>query len=82
MDLSKESQTSTNTSEVEELFDCLFRYPVKIGVMVSITPIFKTGSKTDPSNYRGICISSCLRKLFCSILNQRLLEHVQSEHSS
>ena len=29
-------------------------------------------------NYRGICISSCLGKLFCSILNRRLLEHVQS----
>ena len=43
-----------------------------------ITPIFKSGTKNDPSNYRGICISSCLGKLFCSILNQRLLEHVQS----
>jgi len=32
----------------------------------------------DPSNYRGTCISSCLGKLFCSILNQRLLEHVES----
>ena len=32
----------------------------------------------DPSNYRGICISSCLGKLFCSILNQRLLKHIQS----
>ena len=42
-----------------------------------ITPIFKSGTKNDPSNYRGICISSCLGKLFCSILNQRLLEHVQ-----
>ena len=43
-----------------------------------VTPIFKSGTKNDPSNYRGICISSCLGKLFCSILNQRLLEHVQS----
>ena len=43
-----------------------------------ITPIFKSGTKSDPSNCRGICISSCLGKLFCSILNQRLLEHVQS----
>ena len=43
-----------------------------------ITPIFKSGTKNDPSNYRGICSSSCLGKLFCSILNQRLLEHVQS----
>ena len=41
------------------------------------TLIFKSGTKNDPSNYRGICISSCLGKLFCSILNQRRLEHVQ-----
>ena len=41
---------------------------------------FKSGTKIDPSNYRGICISSCLGKLFSSTLNydQRLLEHIQS----
>ena len=40
-----------------------------------ITPIFKSGGRNDPSNYR---VSSCLGKFFCSILNQRLLEHVNS----
>ena len=43
-----------------------------------ITPIYKSGDRSDPSNYRGICVSSCLGKLFCSILNQRLLKHVNS----
>ena len=43
-----------------------------------ITPIFKSGVRNDPSNYRGICVSSCLGKLFFSVLNQRLLEHVFS----
>ena len=43
-----------------------------------ITPIYKSGYRSDPSNYRGICVSSCLGKLFCSILNQRLLKHVNS----
>ena len=43
-----------------------------------ITPIFKSGGRNDPTNYRGICVSSCLGKLFCSILNQRLMEHVNS----
>ena len=38
----------------------------------TITPIYKTGPKDDPSNYRGICINSCLGKLFTSILNNRL----------
>ena len=25
-----------------------------------ITPIFKSGGRNDPTNYRGICVSSCL----------------------
>ena len=37
-----------------------------------ITPIYKSGDKSDPKNYRGICVSSCLGKLFCPILNRRL----------
>jgi hypothetical protein len=38
-----------------------------------ITPIHKSGNSLDPNNYRGICVSSCLGKLFCSILNNRLM---------
>ena len=45
-----------------------------------ITPIYKSGGRSDPSNYRGICVWSCLGKLFCSILNRRLLEHVTSHN--
>ena len=29
-----------------------------------ITALHKSGNKDDPSNYRGICISSCLDKVF------------------
>ena len=36
-----------------------------------INPIFKTGERFDPSNYRGITIMSCLGKLFNSELNNR-----------
>ena len=45
-----------------------------------ITPIFKSGVRNDPTNYRGICVSSCLGQLFRSILNQRLMEHVNSSN--
>ena len=41
-----------------------------------IAPTYKSGGRSDPANYQGICVSSCLSKLFCSILNQRCLEHV------
>jgi hypothetical protein len=38
-----------------------------------ISPIFKSGNKLDPSNYRGICVSSSLGKFFCSVINERLM---------
>ena len=45
-----------------------------------ITPIYESGGRSDSPNYRGICVSSCLGKQFCSILNQRLLEYVTTNH--
>ena len=37
-----------------------------------IVPLYKTGEKSDPGNYRGITLSSCIGKLFTQILNTRL----------
>ena len=45
-----------------------------------ITPIFKSGDKSDTSNYRGICVTSCLGKLFCFILNSRLLQFINTHN--
>lgn len=39
-----------------------------------ITAIHKKGSKSDPENYRGISLLSCLGKFFTSALYNRLLE--------
>ena len=71
-------------NELMPVYLKLFNTVLKSNVMSQtwcngiITPIFKSGAESDPSNYRGICNSSCLGKLFCSILNQRLLDHVKS----
>ncbi len=40
------------------------------GYMVNI---LKAGSPVDPNNYRGITLSSCVGKLFSSIMNARLV---------
>ena len=40
--------------------------------MSYISTIHKKGPKTDPSNLRGISITSCVSKLYSSILNSRL----------
>ena len=37
-----------------------------------ITPIYKSSDESDPTKYRGMCVSICLGKLFSSILNQKL----------
>ena len=82
----KNEMIKSSLNELMPVYLQLFNKAFSSGTMPQnwcdglIAPIFKTGSKTDPSNYRGICISSCLGKLFCSILNQRLLEHVQSHN--
>jgi hypothetical protein len=47
-------------------------YP-KIWCQGVITSLFKSGDRDDENNYRGITITSCLSKLFNSILNERLV---------
>ena len=38
-----------------------------------VVPIHKKGDTSDPKNYRGISLISCMCKLFTSVLNSRLL---------
>ena len=38
-----------------------------------LVPVHKKGSRLDIQNYRGICLISCLGKLFAKILNTRLV---------
>ena len=45
-----------------------------------LNPIYKSGARSDPSNYRGISIMSCLGKLFNSILNTRLNEYLSENN--
>ena len=80
----KNEMIKSSLNELMPIYLKLFNAVLTSGTMPQtwcgglITPIFKSGTKSDPSNYRGICISSCLGKLFCSILNHRLLKHIQS----
>ena len=43
-----------------------------------IVPIHKQDNFSDPNNYRGITLNSCLGKLFCHVFNRRTSNHVGS----
>ena len=44
-----------------------------------IVPIYKQGNSADPNNYRGITLSSCLGKLFCHVLNERISKFLDNK---
>lgn len=44
-----------------------------------ISPIFKGGDASEPKNYRGISITSCMGKLFASIMSKRLVTYMETE---
>ena len=43
--------------------------------------LHKSGSKSDPSNYRGISLVNCLSTFFSAILNQRLFTLMTNKYA-
>ena len=43
-----------------------------------IVPLYKSGDRNEPGNYRGITLSSSLCKLFNTLMNYRLTENLMS----
>ena len=39
-----------------------------------IVNLFKKGNREDPGNYRGITLLSVARKVFCKVLNSRMVQ--------
>ena len=39
-----------------------------------IVNLFKKGDKEDPGNYRGVTLLSVVGKVFCEVLNNRLVQ--------
>ena len=72
----------TNPRLLLKLFNSVFNTNTKIEqwTMGIIAPIWKSGPKMDPSNYRGISLLSCLGKLYTAILNRRLMEFAISSN--
>ena len=64
-----------------KLFNCVLDNGIVPEAWVTgyITPIYKgKGDPSNPDNYRGITIVSCLGKLFTSIISKRLQNYSDS----
>jgi hypothetical protein len=42
---------------------------------ISISPVFKSGDKLDPSNYRGIAVMNIFTKLYSIVLNNIIYDY-------
>ena len=56
---------------------CLWTPTRLPGVTAGWNHSHKGGDRTDPNRYRGISIMSCMGKLFCTVLNNRLLKFIE-----
>ena len=67
---------------LEKLFNTILSNPTIITKwhISMISPIHKKGIKSNPDNYRGISLLSCLGKLFTAILNLRLMKYVEENN--
>ena len=54
-------------------------FPERLSVGL-ITAVYKSGNKSDMSNYRGITVGSVIAKLFAMILEQRIASWAE-EHA-
>ncbi len=62
---------------LDVLFNTIYtsgKFPAKWRLS-TLTVLHKKGDKTNPSNYRGIAVSSNLCKLFCLVLHNRLVSY-------
>ena len=61
---------------LEQLFSVIWQEKIvprqwRYGLIVNI---FKKGDREDPGNYRSITLLSVVGKVFCKILNNRLVQ--------
>ena len=67
----------------EQLFSVIWQEEIaprqwREGIIVNI---IKKGDREDPANYRGITLLSIVGKVFCKILNNRLVLCLDKEGS-
>ena len=51
------------------------KFPDQLKI-AKVTPVFKTGDKTDPGNYRPISVLSCISKILEKIMYNRLYDYL------
>jgi hypothetical protein len=63
---------------LQHLFNIILKqgiYPDKWKISL-ITPIYKSLDIDNPKNYRGVAVADCISKIFCNILNKRLVNYL------
>jgi hypothetical protein len=76
----------TTAEEISPILTKIFQLSLDTGVIpqdwlcANITPIFKKGDKTKPSNYRSVNLTSVCSKVFEHILHTNTMQHLNSHN--
>jgi exonuclease III len=86
IDSIKAEMLKAGTSQISKVLTKLFNFVFSSGCFPelwresTITAIHKKGDHHNTENYRGIAVGSTMCKVFCNILQKRLVQHLDSKN--
>lgn len=75
---------SINLDKTADILVCIFNYSIQTGTLpdewklANVTPIYKQGSRNNPSNYRPVSLTCICCKLLEHIIHHHLSKHLDT----
>ena len=85
LDLLRNEFLKQSSDDLVNFYSLFFNFILDTGLVPDIwckgliMPLFKKGDRSDPDNYRGITLLSCMGKLFTACINKRITSFMDED---